>query len=412
MLDSTNYISTVSVSDGIVEQIAKFQKEKGRKVRTSYIGGPGDIGGTYDQWRQGQHDQRVPIVTYSAMFYELTEKLDLDAQVLIQNSVPDGGTGRFKFESISREKFSGGYLQWLRHERTYASALVEAVNRYDPDIIIVSSDAPSFSWRRLSRGRRLVLSAHNTFWPSGQKPRGIKDRLRFQFLSWRAKHLDGTVCVSHECSRQVKKLAGNDHKTRIAYPQILSRYTPSKSDRIASLLFLGRIEKFKGIFELLDAYQELKKDFPELTLSYAGTGKAADELVSRTQATDGVEYHGRLRSAEVHEAIRNADLVICPTTTKFNEGLAVVGFEAAAHGVPVALSSMVPAKDLLANGCIVFAPDSTEAISTAIRRLINNPEDYRSLKYETLKNREIVYDRTRSWGSQLSLLLEDLNGPN
>lgn len=48
-------------------------------LRISYIPGPGDLAGTYECWRRREHDPRIPIITYSAQFFELVKRLGMDA---------------------------------------------------------------------------------------------------------------------------------------------------------------------------------------------------------------------------------------------------------------------------------------------------------------------------------------------
>lgn len=72
----------------------------------------------------------------------------------------------------------------------------------------------------------------------------------------------------------------------------------------------------------------------------------------------------------MHRAIDGADLLTYPTRTTFNQGLAVVGFEAAAHGVPALMSSIVPTIDALGHGCAVFEADDQDSLVAVLRDLM------------------------------------------
>ncbi|KTE56098.1 hypothetical protein ATE69_06375 [Sphingopyxis sp. H071] len=169
-------------------------------------------------------------------------------------------------------------------------------------------------------------------------------------------------------------------------------------------MYLGRIEHDKGVFMLLDAFAALKSDFPDLTLVFAGAGSATAELEALIAKLDDprVSFVGKLDGTAVHRAIDAADLLVCPTRTAFNEGLAVVGFEAAAHGVPSLMSSIVPAIAALGDGCAIFEADSQDAMEAELRDLMVNEGRVAAMSDQLAVVREALYDRDRSWGAQLA----------
>ena len=155
---------------------------------------------------------------------------------------------------------------------------------------------------------------------------------------------------------------------------------------------------------LLEVFEKLAIQHPELTLHIAGSGGADDALKAKLAASANakqIEFLGRIGSDAVHSTIAAADLLVCPTMSDFNEGLAVVGFEAAAHGIPTVLSSVVPAVELLGEGCAVYQADNATALEATIAGLIENPETYQKLCGATALVREKMYDRSLSWGSGL-----------
>jgi glycosyltransferase involved in cell wall biosynthesis len=86
----------------------------------------------------------------------------------------------------------------------------------------------------------------------------------------------------------------------------------------------------------------------------------------------------------------------------------MVGVEAAAHGVPTLLSSVVPVSDLLGESCIVFEADDEPALHDALERLIVDDSAYQKLLPLVRARRDIFYDKSQSWGSQLGRVLLSL----
>ena len=375
-------------------------------LRVTFIPGPGDVAGTFDYWRARRHDPRVPIIAYSWMFYELMDRLDAECQIIAVHPIGSSAQSsddRFHFEQATPIAW-GGRWSYLRSQHLYAKDLVSRVKRFDPHIVITATHNPAGSWKDLAHRRKLVLTAHNAFWPMGRPPRDVKGRLRKALLSSRATALDAAICTSHECARQISDVTGSRLQGEVQCPQVVARYPIEKRDTVGRLLFLGRIEHAKGIFLLVEAFERLATRYPGLSLVIAGSGSAEGELKARLSASssrESISFIGRVDSEGVHATIAAADLLVCPTMSSFNEGLAVVGFEAAAHGIPSVVSSVVPALDLLADSCTVHEVDNPAALEKAISRLIDNPVAYRDACAATAMVRDKIYDRSLSWGSGL-----------
>lgn len=344
-------------------------------VRLSYIPGPGDLAGTYNCWLRGEHDPRVPIITYSAQFFELAKRLGLDTQILTQMPVPsEQMDASFIFRTVHRRNWNSR-SEFFAAQTEYGNAVCAEVDAFAPHIVLVATDFPSAYWSRLAQeGRCLVLSAHNTFWPMGQRLGGLKGIYRRARLAWEARSLDDAICTSLECARQIATLTFGRVQGLTQLPQMAERHPVKRVSRVRNLLYLGRIKSEKGIFMLLDAFSALQPEFPDIRLVFAGAGSAATELESRLDqlGDQRISFIGRLDGPGVHLAIDGADLLICPTRTAFNEGLAVVGFEAAAHGVPTLMSSIVPAIDALGDGCAVFEADDQNSLVSTLRNLMGD----------------------------------------
>jgi glycogen(starch) synthase len=375
-------------------------------LRVAFAPGPGDVAGTFRYWQSKQHEPRVPIIAYSLMFYELMDQLRADCLVIsllpVKSSL-DQRHNRVCFEPIVIRPASDRW-SYLWNQYRFANQLCSIIERFDPHVIVTSTHNPTRSWLRLSKGRKLILSAHNTFWPQGTPPTNLKGRWKKALLAYRAKSLDAAICTSNECARQIAELTQNRILGEVACPQIVERYKIEQRSEVRNLLFLGRIEEPKGVFLLLDVFEQLAPHYPFLTLTLAGSGEAESALKERalrSAFSSRIKLLGRIDSKGVHAAIAASDLVVCPTMTNFNEGLAVVGFEAAAHGIPTLLSSVVPAAKLLGESCTVYQADDAVSFNKALRELIDRPESYRRRCSATASVRGLIYDRTLSWGSGL-----------
>jgi glycogen(starch) synthase len=391
------------------EAAARFRERLGLPPevvpRVAFLAGPGDVARTFDHWLAGENDPRVPVITYSTMFYALIVKLRAEALVL--SEPPDGPLGRhpqFRFVPVPFSR-PDGLLNRLRVNARYSRRVMREIGAFDPHVVLMGIDVPPSLYYRLGR-RRIVLTVHNTFWPMGRKSFDLRSRIYRGLLRLSFRRVAAGVHTSAECARQVESLAPRGTGLFVETPQIPQAFLtpPAAADRVERLLFLGRIEDNKGVFDLLDAFDALAARHPALRLDLAGTGSAADRLRARIAASphrDRLRYLGQLSGRQVHEALAETDALVCPTRSAFREGLALVVIEAAAHGVPTVLSSVVPARDLMQGACVTFEADDAQALQAALAGIIDDPAGFRRLRAAVATRRDLFQNRAESWGSQL-----------
>lgn len=379
-------------------------------LRVSYIPGPGDVVGTHAHWQAGRHDPRVPVITYSAMFYELMQRLGAEVQVLTPSAPsPRIDKGSIRFERVAPRPYRGK----IRYQIDQMVRVAEAealIAPFDPHVVLVSTDFPYRGWPKLGRGRRLILAAHNTFWPMGQPPGRGMELIKRRLLERAARALDGAICTSHECARQIADITGGRVTGGVQHPQMTMEHASHPRHQARRLFYLGRIERSKGIFMLLDAFLEICAGTEGLSLSFAGDGSASRELARRIEeaGNPAIRFLGRLDAAGVHGELAHTDLMICPTTSAFPEGLAMVCLEAAAHGAPTLASSVVPAIDLLGGACRVFAVDDARDLRRQLQTIVADASVFTAMAEATGGVQEGLQDRSRSWGSELGRVLLSL----
>ena len=65
------------------------------------------------------------------------------------------------------------------------------------------------------------------------------------------------------------------------------------------------------------------------------------------------------------------------------------------------MSTVVPARDLLNGACEVFEADSVPALTASLAKLTDDNALWETLSMKARARTEIMFDRNRSWGSQL-----------
>jgi phosphatidyl-myo-inositol alpha-mannosyltransferase len=116
---------------------------------------------------------------------------------------------------------------------------------------------------------------------------------------------------------------------------------PQFKDGKLNVLFLGRLEKRKGLPYLLQAYAQVKARLPESRLIIVGPDGgmlAGAEAFVRRQGLADVVFTGYVPEEDKPRYYRTADVFCAPNTG--NESFGVILLEAMAAGTPVIASSI------------------------------------------------------------------------
>lgn len=156
--------------------------------------------------------------------------------------------------------------------------------------------------------------------------------------------------------------------------ELLDGVTIKPRKEIKNILFVARVNKEKGVFRTLGAYEILKKTHPELRLTICGDGPAltdAKQYVSDKDLSD-VCFKGNVSSNALRDAYLDGDLYILPTT--HGEGMATSVLEAMAFGLPVVTRPNGGVIDFWTEdmGYLIESLDP-EAYADAIEQIITTP---------------------------------------
>lgn len=146
------------------------------------------------------------------------------------------------------------------------------------------------------------------------------------------------------------------------------------------LLFLCRIQRQKGIVELLEAMKQLKESGTIcFHLTIAGDGdyleQAQTECKNRNLENEVAFLGGIYDNSVKADLYKKADLYVLPTY--YNEGFPRTLYEAMIFGAPVITTLVAGIPALMKDGdnCKALEPQSVESIKESLIYAINNYED-------------------------------------
>lgn len=146
------------------------------------------------------------------------------------------------------------------------------------------------------------------------------------------------------------------------------------ADGKINILFVGRIEKRKGLIYLLRAYRLLqKKDGVRLIIVGEGPFKERCQKYVRENHLKEVHFEGKV-TEKIPSYYRSADIFVSPAI--FGESFGIVLLEAMASGVPVVAFSNEGYQEILRGkkGCFSVKPRDFRALSQKIEILVKNPD--------------------------------------
>jgi glycosyltransferase involved in cell wall biosynthesis len=142
------------------------------------------------------------------------------------------------------------------------------------------------------------------------------------------------------------------------------------------LVFIGRIEPPKGVHVLVQAFSELKREFPDLKLSIFGDESYWPQFSSQKhelmRSMPGLVFRGKVPQRELSEQLRKAGLLVFPSISFETAGLAVV--EAQASGCPAVAFGVGGVPEYLVDGVLgsVVFEKTPEALRDGIAKLLRD----------------------------------------
>ena len=136
-----------------------------------------------------------------------------------------------------------------------------------------------------------------------------------------------------------------------------------------SLIYLGRLEEYKGIRELIAGFSKVAEKFPEAKLHIYGTGPLSD--FCQKHSNSQIIYHGF--TDEPLKKISEAEIFILPS---YIEGLSLSLIDATMLSKAIIATNIDGNPEVVEdqrNGLLIPAKDS-DALARAIEKLLSNPK--------------------------------------
>jgi phosphatidylinositol alpha-mannosyltransferase len=155
------------------------------------------------------------------------------------------------------------------------------------------------------------------------------------------------------------------------------------ADRPLNILFVGRLEKRKGLSHLIDAFAAVQHNLPDARLIIVGAYDNLEMLPFLFQARQlglrEVHFVGRVTDQELARYYRTAAVFCAPSTGM--ESFGMVLLEAMAAGAPIVASDIDGYRDVMDDGRqgVLVKPEDSDKLAAALVSLLRDPARRREM---------------------------------
>ncbi|HYE18050.1 MAG TPA: glycosyltransferase family 4 protein [Tepidisphaeraceae bacterium] len=389
----------------------------GHPLRIFYAAGPGDVMGTFRHWRDGHDDPTQVAMTYSGQFYDVVRELGAVTYVLGSN--PNRGSvrdGNFRVEHRPTPfQHSGSGLLYHFGQTWSSLRLLVRAWWFKADVMVIVCGSGHWFPFRLARmlGIKIVPTMHCVIWKKGHRPSRVHRVVNALAKKFFRKTVSGVMTASHDISEQLGQLTDGRHKPIYEFlpsyrpEQFAGMPAPSADRNPFKVFYAGRIERNKGVFDLLEIAKRYDRDGrQQIEFDLCGSGGALDELRAEVaKSAPGVRArfrcHGHCNKPTMRQMFAAAHTVVVPTTSEFIEGFNQVVAEGVLSGRPVITSNVCPALDYVRDAVVEVPPDDVDAYAAAILKLCDDRAFYDAKTAACIAAQGQFYDPARGWAATL-----------
>jgi glycosyltransferase involved in cell wall biosynthesis len=211
---------------------------------------------------------------------------------------------------------------------------------------------------------------------------------RFSF-----KNADKIRGVANYLIDNAKKIAPDKRYFNFPTFTDLSIFLEEKNIQIKPfILFVGYLQKVKGVEYLIKAFFKISDDFPNFDLVIIGNGteeKNLQEFSLKLGISNKVIFKGRLSLEDTKNIMKDCYCFILPS---LSEGLPRVILEAMALGKPILASNVGGIPELVKNRetGFLFEPKNTEEMSLRIKDILKDSELAKKIGEN---NRKLIFNK-------------------
>ena len=288
-----------------------------------------------------------------------------------------------------KENINGIQILRVGNETTYPFEVWKNIRKYEkeflPDIIYEDFNKLPLFMPVLTKKPKLIQMHH--LWLTSIFRESLfaaaivvwlgEQTLRFFYRKERF------AIVSDSAKKELKYYGIKDEQIKVIHNGInYDFYVPNPERDIEKngkyLLYIGRLQKYKGVLDICEAFAKIAPKYPDLKLKIAGSGSFRKKLevwIKKRNLQDKILLLGFISEEEKLRLLQHAFLIVQPS---FKEGWGLTVIEANACGVPVVANNAPGLCDSVSNGKtgLLYKFGDVDDAAKKIEEFLQNPQLY------------------------------------
>jgi len=193
---------------------------------------------------------------------------------------------------------------------------------------------------------------------------------------WTFKSADRIICYTENEKSMLKKLGIDSDKVLVIHNGTDTNvFVPSEKEKNNNqILWIGRFTPGKGVEYLIDAFDILIKEYPNLELLMIGKGYLKESIEQKIRDLDlgkNVIIKEFVPNSELPGIYQSSDVFVLPS---LNEGVPRTILEAMSCGMPIVCTELPQLVDVV-EGCGLLVPlRDSQALAESISKIMSDKE--------------------------------------
>lgn len=348
-----------------------------------------------------------PIYSFQ-MAKAMSEIKDIQLQIVISNRVENidawdnafAGNDNIDYHKIETYKHNLFALASSFFSYSRISRLVKAVKQFNPDVTYFPFGcmwAP-LAFPVIHKFSKIVCTYHDPH----PYTHGYIWSQYIQVLIGKPakKYTDGIIILNQRDKGYVEQ---SEKKPVAVVPHAAYSFYVADDNKTSNVInkqiaFFGRIDVYKGVDVLVDAFLKVKTN--NLKLLIAGSGTIDNITLQKIKSNSNIITENRyIENDEIARLMENTDIVVLPYTNASQSGVIPMAF---AFGKMVIATNVGALSEQVPSGTGVLVEVCSDAIAEAIDNIYSTPEKI----LEFGRNAKRYADIALSWNHSAALVID------
>lgn len=187
---------------------------------------------------------------------------------------------------------------------------------------------------------------------------------------------DAIIALSSQWKDNLYRISGNPNIRVIYNPTVLRTplaNSPDGNGKPVRFLFMGRLGKRKGVYDIIESAKRLQANNVEISLYGDGELDRVSDALNGNAVSEKIKVRGWIDGSRKEETFRAADVLLLPS---YNEGLPISVLEAMAFSLPVVATDVGGISEAVKDGVngYLMQPGDCDRLTECIEKLATSPE--------------------------------------